>query len=257
MARIISIINEKGGSGKTTTAVSLSAFLTKNGKRVLLCDLDPQGNATTSLGFDAQHLSLSLYHALSQQVSLKDTIKHTSLFNFDLIPASTDLAGSNIELLDKENRESILTNILSPLKESYDFILLDPPPSLGILTINALVAANEIIVPIQCEFFALKSLDELFEIFELLKRNLNKEFSQVLGLLTMYDKRNVLSREIAKEAEKKFPGKMLETVIPRSVRLAEAPKYGKTILQYAPESKGAKAYEMLAEEIINFKISNV
>lgn len=252
MARIISIINEKGGSGKTTTAVSLGAFLAKNGKRVLLCDLDPQGNATTSLGLNPKHLSLSLYHAFSQQVPLKDIIKPTSLFNFNIAPASADLAGSNIELLDKENRESILTNILSPLKESYDFILLDPPPSLGILTINALVAANEIIVPIQCEFFALKSLDELFEIFDLLKRNLNKEFSQIFGLLTMYDKRNILSREIAKEAEKKFPGKMLETVIPRSIRLAEAPKYGKTIFQYAPDSKGARAYESLAEEIIKY-----
>lgn len=252
MTRVISIINEKGGSGKTTTAVSLGAFLTKNGKKVLLCDLDPQGNATTSLGLDLKHLSLNFYHALSQQVPLKDIIKPTSLFNFDIAPASADLAGSNIELLDKENRENILSNILSPLKEDYDFILLDPPPSLGILTINALVAADEVIVPIQCEFFALKSLDELFEIFNLLKRNLNKEFSQVFGLLTMYDKRNILSREIAKEAEKKFPGKMLETVIPRSIRLAEAPKYGKTILQYAPESKGARAYESLAEEIIKY-----
>ena len=201
MTRVISIINEKGGSGKTTTAVSLGAFLTKNGKKVLLCDLDPQGKATTSLGLDLKHLSLNFYHALSQQVPLKDIIKPTSLFNFDIAPASADLAGSNIELLDKENRENILSNILSPLKEDYDFILLDPPPSLGILTINALIAADEVIVPIQCEFFALKSLDELFEIFNLLKRNLNKEFSQIFGLLTMYDKRNILSREIAKEAE--------------------------------------------------------
>jgi chromosome partitioning protein len=253
MSRIISIINEKGGSGKTTTAVSLGAFLTKFGKKVLLCDLDPQANATIFLGFNPQKIPLNLYHGLSGEVPLKDVIKNTPLFNFDLAPGSADLAGSNIELLDKENRESILAKILSPLKENYDFILLDPPPSLGILTLNALMAGNAVIVPIQCEFFALKSLDELFEIFELLEKNLNKNFSQVFGLLTMYDKRNVLSREIVKEVRENFQGKVFETIIPRSIRLAEAPKYGKTIFQYAPDSRGAKAYESLAEEVIDFK----
>jgi chromosome partitioning protein len=250
MVRIISIINEKGGSGKTTTAVSLGVFLTKLGKKVLLLDLDPQANATISLGFLPKNIPLNLYHSLSKGIPIKNIIKKTPLFNFDLIPASSDLVGSNIELLDKEDREKVLNNLLSPIKENYDFILLDPPPSLGILTLNSLVAAKEVIVPIQCEFFALKSLEQLFEIFELLEKNLNKNFNQLFGLLTMYDKRNILSREIVKEAKENFPGKLFETVIPRSIRLAEAPKFGKTIFQYAPDSKGAKAYERLAEEII-------
>ena len=251
MARIISIINEKGGSGKTTTSVNLGAFLAKLGKKVLLLDLDPQANATISLGLSPKKIPLNLYHGLSKEAPLREIIKHTSLFNFDIAPASADLAGSNIELLDKEDREKVLSDILSSTAENYDFVLLDPPPSLGILTINTLVAAKEVIIPIQCEFFALKSLDQLFEIFDLLEKNLGKDFSQIFGLLTMYDRRNILSREIVKKAKETFSGKILETIIPRSVRLAEAPKFGKTIFQYAPESKGARAYEMLAEEIIN------
>lgn len=253
MPRIISIINEKGGTGKTTTAVSLGAFLTKFGKKVLLVDLDPQCNATISLGFSPKKLSLSLYNALSEEVPLKETIKNTSLFNFDIVPATQDLAGSSVELLNKADREMILAKVLSPLQKEYDFILLDPPPSLGILTINTLLAANEVIIPIQCEFFALKSLEQLFEIFELLEKNVGKNFEKVFGLLTMYDRRNVLSREISKEARNVFPGKVFDATIPRNVKLAEAPKFGKTIFQYAPESKAARAYEMLAEEVIKNK----
>jgi chromosome partitioning protein len=250
MARIISIINEKGGTGKTTTAVSLGAFLARFGKKVLLVDLDPQCNATISLGFTPKKLNLSLYNAISEEVPLSETIKNTSLFNYDIAPATQDLAGSSIELLDKENREMVLAKILSPLQNEYDFILLDPPPSFGILTLNTLLAANEIIIPIQCEFFALKSLEQLFEIFDLLEKNVGKNFKNIFGLLTMYDRRNVLSREISNEAKKVFPGKVFESIIPRSVKLAEAPKFGKTIFQYAPESRAARAYEMLAEELI-------
>jgi len=253
MTRIISIVNEKGGSGKTTTAVSLGAFLTKFGKKVLLVDLDPQANATISVGFVPKKSPVNIYHSLSEEVPLEEIIKNTALFNFDIAPANSDLAGSNIELLDKVGRERILSKILDPITKKYDYILLDPPPSLGILTLNSLVAAKEIIIPIQCEFFALKSLDQLFEVLDLLEKNLNKTFSRIFGLLTMYDKRNILSREILKKVREKFPGKVFETVIPRNIRLAEAPKYGKTIFQYAPESKGAQAYERLAEEIINLK----
>ncbi|MFH0987680.1 MAG: ParA family protein [Patescibacteria group bacterium] len=250
MTRIISIVNEKGGSGKTTTAVSLGAFLAKLGKRVLLIDLDPQANATISLGFSPRKIPTNIYHALMGEVPLKDVIKKTPLFNFDIAPSNSDLAGGNIELLDKMGREQILSKIIETVKNDYDYILLDPPPSLGILTLNALVAAREIIVPIQCEFFALKSLEQLFEILDLLEKNLNKSFHNFFGLLTMYDKRNMLAREILKEVQEKFPGKVFETIIPRNIKLAEAPKYGKTIFQYAPESTGAKAYELLAEEII-------
>jgi len=253
MTRTISIINEKGGTGKTTTAVSLGAFFAKFGKKVLLIDLDPQCNATISLGFSPKKLNLSLYNALSEETSLEAVVKNTSLFNYDIIPATQDLAGSTIELLNKENREMVLAKILNPLLDKYDVILLDPPPSLGILTLNALLAANEVIIPIQCEFFALKSLEQLFEIFDLLEKNVGKNFQNIFGLLTMYDRRNVLSREIANEAKKVFPGKIMETIIPRSIKLAEAPKFGKTIFQYAPESKAARSYELLAEEIIKNK----
>lgn len=253
MTRTIAIINEKGGTGKTTTAVSLGAFFAKFGKKILLVDLDPQCNATISLGFSPKKLNLSLYNALSEEIPLKEVIKNTSLFNYDIVPATQDLAGSSVELLNKENREMVLAKVLSPLIENYDFILLDPPPSLGILTLNTLLAAQEIIIPIQCEFFALKSLEQLFEIFNLLEKNVGKSFKNIFGLLTMYDRRNVLSREISNEAKRVFPGKIFESIIPRSVKLAEAPKFGKTIFQYAPESKAARAYEMVAEEIIKSK----
>jgi chromosome partitioning protein len=250
MARIITIINEKGGTGKTTTAVSIGAFLAKFGYKSLIVDLDPQCNATISLGLSPKKLPLSIYHAFSESVQLKDIIKNTSLFNFDIVPTSQDLAGSAVELLDKSDRERQLLNVLSTVADKYDFILLDPPPSLGILTINTLFAASEVIIPIQCEFFALKSLEQLFEIFDLLEKNIGKSFDKIFGLLTMFDRRNVLARDIAKQARETFPGTLFETIIPRSVKLAEAPRYGKTIFQYAPESKAARAYEMLVEEII-------
>lgn len=248
--RVICIINEKGGTGKTTTAVSLGSFLAKFGKRVLLLDLDPQCNATISLGIQPREISLSLYNVLTDEISLKSAIRNTSLFNFDIVPATQDLAGGAIELLDKDERERVLERLISNL-DDYDFVLLDPPPSLGILTINALFAANELIIPIQTEFFALKSLEQLFEVINLLEKNARKQFDKIWGLLTMYDRRNVLSRKIANKAREVFPGEIFETVIPRSVRLAEAPQFGKTIFQYAPESKAARAYEMLAEEIIS------
>lgn len=249
MKRTICIINEKGGTGKTTTAVSLGGYLAKFGKRVLLIDLDPQCNATISLGIQPRSLSFSLYDVFSENVPLDSVIKKTSLFNFDIVPATQDLAGSAIELLDREEREKTLYQLLLSL-ENYDFILIDPPPSLGILTINALFAADKLIIPIQTEFFALKSLEQLFGVINLLEKNMKKNFDKIWGLLTMYDKRNILSREIAKKAQEVFPGEILETIIPRSVKLAEAPKFGKTIFQYAPDSKAARAYEMLAEEII-------
>jgi len=251
MARIISIFNEKGGSGKTTTAVSLGSFLSKFGKKVLLVDLDPQSHATISLGFSAQRTPINIYHALLGNVSLEGIIKNTPLFNFDLAPATSDLIGSNIELLNKIGKEQILSKVLKSVTKKYDYILIDPPPSFNILALNSLVAAKEIIIPIQCEFFASESLDQLFKVLDLLKKNLNKAFDQVFGLLTMFDQRNRLSRKIAKEVRSKFPGIVLETVIPRNIKLAEAPKYGKTVFQYAPKSKGAKAYERLAKEIIN------
>jgi len=253
MTRVISIVNEKGGSGKTTTAVSVGAFLTKFGKKVLLVDLDPQANATISLGFSPKKIPINIYHSLAEEVPFREIIKNTPLFNLDIAPANSDLAGSNVELLEKVGREQILNKVLEAIINEYDYVLLDSPPSLGILTLNTLVAAKEIIIPIQCEFFALKSLEQLFEVFDLLEKNLNKTFRQIFGVLTMYDKRNTLSREIVKEVKEKFPGKVFETIIPRNIKLAEAPKYGKTIFQYAPESKGAKAYERLTEEIISLK----
>ncbi|MDD3735161.1 MAG: AAA family ATPase [Candidatus Pacebacteria bacterium] len=254
MSRIIAIANEKGGSGKTTTAVNLGAFLAKFGKKVLLIDLDPQANATISLGFDPNNLTFSLYNVLSDEVNVEDVIHKTSLFNFDILPSHQDLAGINVEFLQKDKREDVLKNKLFSVKNYYDFILIDSPPSLAILTLNGLVAAQEVIIPIQCEFFSKFALSDILSIFNILKKNLDKNFNLIFGLLTMYDKRNRLSRQIVKEMRDSLPVTILNTIIPRNVKLAEAPQYGKTILQYDPGSKGARAYEMLAEEIINFKI---
>ena len=253
MPRIIAIANEKGGSGKTTTAVNLGAFLTKFGKKVLLIDLDPQANATISLGINPNNLTLSLYDVLSDEVMAEDAIQNTSLFNFDILPSVQDLAGVNVEFLQRDRREDVLKNKLFSIKNNYDFILVDSPPSLAILTLNGLVAAEEVIIPIQCEFFSKFAISHILSIFKILKENVNKDFQFVLGLLTMYDKRNRLSRQVVKEMRDKLPVVILNTVIPRNVKLAEAPQYGKTIFQYAPDSKGARAYEVLAEEIINLR----
>jgi chromosome partitioning protein len=251
MTRIICIANNKGGTSKTTTAVNLPVFLAAMGKRVLLVDFDHQANATYSLGINPRNLPLSIYHVLMGQISPPAIIRKSPFFGYEIMPASPDLAGATVELVNLPNREFKLRQILDKVKESYDFIIIDSPPSLGLLTINALCASTEVLIPVQCEYLALEGLGQLLNTIDLVKNNLEQDLKIAGALLTMYSRGSRLSREVAKEVRRSFPGYVFDTVIPRAVALAEAPKYGKTILQHAPTSLAAKAYRELAEEIIN------
>jgi chromosome partitioning protein len=250
MAKIISVVNQKGGTGKTTTATNLAAFLAAFGKYVLLVDLDPQANATSGLGFTPESLDKSLYDSLIGELYPEDVIKKTNLFGYELIPSAADLAGAAIELVTVPEREFKLYNLLHRVRTNYDYILIDCPPSLGLLTINGLIAADEVIVPVQCEYYALEGLGQLLKTVNLIQDNLGRDLNIKGALLTMYDKRNRLARQVAKEVRLHFPGYVFETVVPRCVKLAEAPSFGKTILQYDILSPGGKAYRQLAEEII-------
>lgn len=251
------MVNNKGGTGKTTTAVNLPVFLAAMGKRVLLVDLDNQANATYSLGINPRNLPLSIYHAMAGQISPSAVIRKSQFFNYEIMPSSPDLAGATVELVSAENREFKLSQILDKVKEPYDFVIIDSPPSLGLLTINALCAADEVLIPVQCEYLALEGLEQLLATIDLVKNNLGHDLKIVGALLTMYSKNNNISREVAEEVRKKFPGYVFNAVIPRAVVLAEAPRFGKTIFQYAPESRAAQAYRSLAEEIIKLENKNI
>ncbi len=248
---MISIINQKGGVGKTTTAVNLAAYLAETGQRVLLIDIDPQGNASSGLGFDYQNITTGIYEVMMlSPVTLKEVLLKTSLDNLHLAPANLNLAGATVELVNIPRREFRLADNLRPLMDAYDFILIDNPPSLGLLTINGMVAASELLIPVQCEYYALEGLSQLLYTINLIQNNLKPEL-QILGaVLTMYDGRNKLSEAVFKELYQHFPRRIFRSVIPRSVRLAEAPSYGQTILEYDPYSRGARAYERLAKEVI-------
>ena len=250
MAKIISVVNQKGGTGKTTTATNLAAFLAALGQYVLLVDLDPQANATSGLGFEPESLDRNLYHALNEEFSPEQVIRRTNLFGYDLLPSGSDLAGASIELVNLPEREFRLYNLLHQVRTNYDYILIDCPPSLGLLTINGLTAADEIIVPVQCEYFALEGLGQLLKTVNLIQDNLGRDVRIKGALLTMYDKRIKLSNQVAKEVRQHFPGYVFDSVVPRCIRLAEAPSFGKTIFQHDPASLGGKAYRQLAEEII-------
>lgn len=250
MARVISICNQKGGVGKTTTSTNLSAYLAAMGKYVLLVDLDSQANATVGMGIGMKDGDYNIYHSLIIDHNPEIIIKKTNIFGFDILPAAQDLAGATVELVSMEERESRLKKSLNSIRTNYDYIIIDCPPSLGLLTINALTASERIIIPVQCEYFALEGLGQLLKTVELVKNGLNQDL-QVLGvLLTMYDRRNQLSNQVLNEVYKNFPGRVFDAVIPRTVSLAEAPSFGKTILQFDPSSKAAKAYRQLAEEVI-------
>ncbi len=251
MVRIISICNQKGGVGKSSVATNLPVFIAALGKRVLLVDMDPQANATLSLGIAPHNLPLSIYHALAGQVSPSAIIRKSPFFGYEIMPASPDLAGSTVELVTTADREFKLQQLLEKVSESYDFVFIDSPPSLGLLTINALCASKEVLIPVQCEYLALEGLEQLLNTINLVKRNLGHNLKITGALLTMYNRNNRLSREVVKEVRRNFPGYVFDTVIPRQIALAEAPKFGKTILQYAPTSLAAKAYRELAEEFIN------
>lgn len=251
MARIISLVNQKGGVGKSTSAVNLANYLSMSGKYVLLVDADSQANATSGVGIDQDEISLSLYHILVGGILPEEAIRKTNYLGYDIIPASPDLAGAAIELISQKNREFKLYELLRRVRTNYDYILIDCPPSLGLLTINGLVAADEIIIPVQCEYYALEGLGHLLQTIDLIKNNLERDLKVKGVLLTMFDRRNRLSRQVRKEMDRNFPGYVFNTIIPRCVRLAEAPSFGQTIAQYDPRSRGAKAYRQLAQEIIN------
>jgi chromosome partitioning protein len=251
MAQIIGLVNQKGGVSKTTTGINLCAYLAAMGKYVLLVDIDPQANASSGIGVDPQTVPLNLYHSLIGGLLPEEVIRQTGLFGYDIMPSASDLAGATVELVSMPNREFKLYELLRRIRTNYDYILIDCPPSLGLLTINGLVAADEVIIPVQCEYYALEGLGQLLKTIELVQENLSSPIKIKGALLTMYDRRNRLSRQVRKEMERNFAGHVFETIVPRCVRLAEAPSFGQPIIQYDPHSKGAKAYRQLAEEIIN------
>ena len=251
MGRIISVANQKGGVGKTTTSINLSACLAELGKEVLTIDLDPQGNTTSGLGIDKNSLEASVYNMLLGEKRAEEIMKYTMLDNLSIMPASVSLAGAEIELVSFENREYILKNILSDLKYVYDFIIIDCPPSLNILTVNALTASDTVLVPLQCEYFALEGLTQLMYTIELVRKKLNKKL-QIEGVVfTMFDSRTNLSAQVVDEVKGYLEKEVYKSIIPRNIRLSEAPSYGKPINLYDPKSKGAMAYEALAREVID------
>ena len=249
MGKIISIANQKGGVGKTTTSINLSTVLAKRNKKTLLIDADPQGNATSGVGID-QEIKLSIYDVLIDETEIKEAIIKTQIKNLDVCPSNIDLAGAEVELVSMMSREQRLKEKLDIIKNEYDYIIIDCPPSLGLITLNAFTASDSVLIPVQCEYYALEGLGQLLNTVNLVKKHLNKSLEIEGALLTMYDARTNLSNQVVKEVKKYFEGKVYKTVIPRNVRLSEAPSYGMPISLYDPRSKGAKAYEKLAKEFL-------
>jgi chromosome partitioning protein len=251
MSRVIAIANQKGGVGKTTTAINLGASLAVAEKRTLVVDIDPQGNATSGLGLEQRESLPNIYDVLTGERSPGDAVTpHVHFTCLDLIPSTQDLVGAEIELVQAPQRERVLRKALEPLRERYDYILVDCPPSLGLLTLNTLTAADSVLIPIQCEFYALEGLSQLLNTIRLVQRGLNPHLDIEGVLLTMYDRRLNLSRQVAAEAREYFGAKVYRTAIPRNVRLAEAPSFGQPIVQYDVASQGAQAYLALAKEIL-------
>jgi chromosome partitioning protein len=251
MGKIIAVANQKGGVGKTTTSINLAAGLAVEEKKVLLVDTDPQGNATSGSGVSRSQNRKTLYHVLVGNENIENIILPTELPLLKVLPADKNLAGAEVELVDMDNREYKLKELLTRIKNDYDFIIIDCPPSLGLLTLNGLTAANSLLVPIQCEYFALEGVTELFDTLARLRRGLNPQLTIEGLLLTMYDERTNLSAAVAKDLRDFYGQQVLRTVIPRNVRLAEAPSYGKPIILYDIRSRGAESYIQLAKEILS------
>lgn len=249
--KVITFTNQKGGVGKTTSAVNMAAFIAESGKKVLLVDMDPQGNATSGVGIDKLHMRKNIYHVLIGKCNVNNAIFATRYKNLDILPANTDLAGAEVELVGiAVGRESLLKNSLSAIEKKYDIAIIDCPPSLGLLTINALTASDTIFVPIQCEFYALEGLSQLMYTVKQVKKYLNPPLEIEGILLTMYDKRSKLIMQVEEEIKKFFKGKVYETKIPRNIRLAEAPSHGKPISVYDKRCTGAKAYALASQEFL-------
>ena len=251
MGKAIAIFNQKGGVGKTTTNINLAACLAMKGKKTLILDIDPQGNTTSGIGVSKKNLDKTVYNILIEKdFDPREAILHTIVPNLDLIPASVDLAGAEVELVQMRGRESSLKNGLDKIKGLYDYIFIDCPPSLGLLTINSLTAVDSVLIPIQCEFYALEGVSQLVSTIELVKKSMNPKLTVQGVILSMFDGRTNLSVQVVQEVKKYFGGKVYSTVIPRNVRLAEAPSYGMPITEYDPKSKGAEAYMDFAEEFL-------
>lgn len=249
--KVICVFNQKGGVGKTTTNINLCSYLAMNGYRVLAIDIDPQGNTTSGLGFDKRKLSASMYDVLISDEPLKNIIKSCEMVdNFHIAPSTMQLAASEVELINIDKRETILKRKLEELEDEYDFIFIDCPPSLGILTINALTAANSVLIPIQCEFYALEGVSQLVNTIQLIKKSLNKDLEIEGVVMSMYDSRTKLSNEVVSEVKKYFKDKVYNTTIPRNIRLAESPSFGLPIMLYDDKCKGAEAFEDLTNEFL-------
>ncbi|MBU1038945.1 AAA family ATPase [Patescibacteria group bacterium] len=250
MSKIIALVNQKGGVGKTTTAVNLAAYFARAGRRILLVDIDPQGNASAGVGANNETEQPHVYHVLLEPNSIKEVIQKTSYENLSILPAQADLAGAAVELVGAENREYKLKEALEKVSADYDYILIDCPPSLGLLTVNGLTAAQQVLIPIQAEYYALEGLGQLMNTINLIQEHLNNSLDILGALVTMYDSRNRLANAVVQELKNHFPNKLFMTMIPRNVRLAEAPSYGQPVMVYDAASRGAEAYRLLAEEVL-------
>ena len=251
MSRIIAIANQKGGVGKTTTSINLSAALGEKGKKVLVIDTDPQGNTTSGLGLDKNEIDITIYDLLIGNATIDEAISKNVAENVDIIPSNVDLAAVEIELIDVTEKEYILRNAINDVKDNYDFIIIDCPPSLSMLTINAMTTANSVLVPIQCEYYALEGLGQLIHTVNLVKDRLNSDLSMEGIVFTMFDSRTNLSLQVVENVKDNVDEYVFKTIIPRNIRLAEAPSYGMPISKYEPKSSGAEAYRLLAQELID------
>lgn len=253
MGKTIAIANQKGGVAKTTTAVNLSAWLSLMGQKVLLIDIDPQGNATTGVGIDKETLECCIYDVMINNTPVKDVVIPSTVENLDLAPATIDLAGAEIELVAVDEREQVLKKALVEIKDKYDYIFIDCPPSLGLLTLNALTAADSLLIPIQCEFYALEGLGQLLNTFRMVQQNLNSDLELEGVLLTMFDGRTNLSIQVVDEVKKYFKGKVYRSIVPRNIRLSEAPSHGKPVMVYDRRSRGSEVYHELAKEVLGIE----